>query len=155
MKSNIYSILIFFFLISCSTTTKVPRYKQLMQNYEFLDRIVNNPDSLEMWIRDSSEIRDAVHHSNTFGRENNKDLDNNLINKIKLNDFKDGYSYYDERLSFSELKTYLKQRIWIQSNKTGKKLFFYFDNKNGIWQIRSISLKLHVFKGNDLDKTIE
>jgi hypothetical protein len=135
MKLNLCLIGVFLFLISCSTTA--PRYKQLTNNYELIDRIVKNPDSLYFWIKDSNYVcKYYLSYYSAYYTEHifSKDI-NVIINKINDNYFKDGYSYYEDDVRLSTYKCFLEHWLWIESNKTGKKLFIHLNNDEGTWKI--------------------
>jgi hypothetical protein len=144
MKLNLTILSLILLLSSCGPSFY--RYSQLMQNYYYVERIIQNPDSLSIWVKDSADIKNAIFK---FSNNKPKNIDE-LINKIKDNKFQEGYNFYDDWLYISDYKYYLEHRVWISSKKTGKKLFFEFNNKDdGIWKIEWIGL--HIQNGIDYD----
>ena len=150
MKKTILLLVIVLLLYSCHTLI-LPK-EELKWNYKMIDRIVQNPDSLNFFLRDP--VITSVYSSN-YEKDEKLKLIKMVINKLKNNDYKDGYSIVEEKIEDKsyEMKDYYNKgndyrsytinlffhSMFIKSNKTGKKVFFMFrnlDNRN--WEIFDI-----------------
>jgi hypothetical protein len=138
MKGKMVIIFLVVIFSSCQTA-KIPK-EDLQWNYELIDRIVNNPDSLQFFLTEPY-YDPAFHRGN---KEDNRDevtkLGNMIIKKLKDNDFKSGYSITDE--IFEDVKDAWIRLKWhsmlIKSKKTGKKIFFKFRYYGGDWDLFDI-----------------
>jgi len=79
MKLKIILALIIPLIVSCCRIT-IPKYSELKSNYEFVERIIQSPDSLRIFLKDSNIVK-YVYSSNQL--DNDKQKFDNIIKKIK------------------------------------------------------------------------
>jgi hypothetical protein len=111
----------------------IPKDIDLKWNYEIIDRIIKNPDSLDVIFRNPANTLTYCFDNHT---EELSRLEKMIIEKIKNNDFKNGYTIIDEDVLYNG---YYWHSLIVASNKTGKRICFEFGNsRKGIWTILDI-----------------
>ena len=136
-------LILFTILFINSCQTSVLQISDFQWNYDIIDRLVQNPDSLDVFKNcfHYSRSLDTIYKSKGERKEI-ESLVKMVVEKLKINDFKSGYTIIDEKVedksylinsysnknnpNYSENIALYWHSMFIKSNKTGKRIFFMF-----------------------------
>ncbi len=134
MKYIIFLVSIAFILSSCQTTNNSFTNQELKKNYEFVESVLKNIDSLNLIISDTSKVITTISEH----QENIRIVTKWLKEYLLENKFTEGFDYVDEDIYYmkynSKLGDYSEENtrkaythgIKLKSKYNGEIIWFLF-----------------------------